>query len=191
MKNIPLVSALTHTHGLGDVPTSELSKEKGDSSLASSPESALCRLFREAGERLREAGGGWAGLRGAGCQEKPKGMRPSQTHHFSFRPFQCKDGLPQSTQTNRLNPSSLFEQRPDKACPPESSLWPRPTMVTGEFTGPWEQAKYVSDCPAFSCFSPAADGIRCCVRVFFLSLMYLCPSFVVLCLVEEGWCGRL
>lgn len=52
------------------------------------------------------------------------------TQQFSSGPFQCEDGLPQSTQTDRLNPSSVFEQRPDKVCPLESSLWPHPTMVT-------------------------------------------------------------
>lgn len=135
----------------------------------------------------RRPGGGWAAWGwGAGCQEKPKGMRPSQTQHLSSRPFQCEDGLPQSTQTNRLNPGSLFQQRPDKACPLESSLWPHPAMVTAEFTGPWEQAKYVLDCLSLSCFFPSAEGIGCCVRVFFLSLMYLCPSFVGLCLGGGG-----
>lgn len=135
----------------------------------------------------RRPGGGWAAWGwGAGCQEKPEGMRPSQTQHLSSRPFQCGDGLPQSTQTNRLNPGSLFQQRPDKACPLESSLWPHPAMVTAEFTGPWEQAKYVLDCLSLSCYFPSAEGIGCCVRVFLLSLMYLCPSFVGLCLGGGG-----
>lgn len=58
-------------------------------------------------------------------------------------------------------------------------------MVTAEFTGPWEPAKYVLGCLGLSCVPPVADGIGCCVRVFFLALMYLCPSFVVLCLVED------
>lgn len=35
-----------------------------------------------------------------------------------------------------------------------------------------------------------ADGIGCCVRVFFLALMYLCPNFLVLCLGQDGWGGR-
>lgn len=82
-----------------------------------------------------------------GCQEKPKGMRSSQTQRRSSRPFQCEDGSPQSTQTSRLNPSSLFERHLDKACPLGSSLRPRPAMVTAEAPGPWEQAKYVPDCP--------------------------------------------
>lgn len=46
------------------------------------------------------------------------------TPHFSSWPFQSEDGLPQSTQTSRLNPSSLFEQRPDKACLAESAPGP-------------------------------------------------------------------
>lgn len=150
--------------------------------------SAVCFHGRGGGGGLEEVGrpGGW----GAGCQEKPEGMRPSQTQHLFSRPFQREDGLPQSTQTNRLNPSSLFEQRPDKACPLESSVWPHSSMVTAEFPGPWEQAKYVLDCLGFSAFFPSADGIGCCVRVFFLSLTYLCPGFVELCLAEEGWGGR-
>ena len=117
-------------------------------------------------------------------------MRSSQTQHRSSRPFQCEDGSPQSTQTNRLNPSSLFEQPPDKACPLGSSLRPHPAMVTAESPGPWGQAKYVPDCPGFSCFLPSVDGVGCCVRVFFLTLMYLCPNFVVLCLGEGGGGGR-
>lgn len=39
--------------------------------------------------------------------------------------------------------------------------------------------------------SLSADGTGCCVRVFFLALMYLCPNFLVLCLGEDGWGGRL
>ena len=35
------------------------------------------------------------------------------------------------------------------------------------------------------------DGIGRCARVFFLALMYLCPNFLVLCLGEDGWGGRL
>lgn len=117
VKNIPLASPVTHTHGLWEVPGGALCREKGHSGLASPPGSAQRGLF----PRLGRQGGV-----GAGCQEKPKGMRPSQTPQFSSRPLQCEGGLPQSTQTSRRKPPSLFEQGPHKACPPESSLRPGP-----------------------------------------------------------------
>lgn len=105
------------------------------------------------------------------------------TPHFSSWPFQSEDGLPQSTQTSRLNPSSLFEQRPDKACLAESAPGP-----SGHGNGRihWAMGAGEVCCLGLSCVRPVADGIGCCVRVFFLALMYLCPSFVVLCLVEDG-----
>lgn len=72
------------------------------------PLSAPC-LFPWRG-RWGQPGGGGPGAGGGaervGCQEKPEGTGSSQTRHRSSGPFQCEDGSPQSTQTDRLHPSS-------------------------------------------------------------------------------------
>lgn len=83
--------------------------------------SVLCFHDGQADEGLKEVGGGG---RGDEMPRETQRYESKSTPHFSSWPFQSEDGLPQSTQTSRLNPSSLFEQRPDKACLAESAPGP-------------------------------------------------------------------
>lgn len=66
VKNIPLASPVTHTHGLWEVPGGTLCTEKGHSELASPPGSAQRGLFPRLGRQgdLEEAGRGGGGLPG-------------------------------------------------------------------------------------------------------------------------------